>query len=76
MQITKINVFQLLNVLCKCGYKVEVAIIPSLNYTSEAHKKKFNVLYKQYHLGKMANGISRSDRKECKYYEAFDQWWH
>jgi hypothetical protein len=51
-----------------------IAIILGLNRTSEACKKKFNVLYKQYRLDKMANGISGSDRKECKYYEAFDQW--
>jgi hypothetical protein len=53
-----------------------IAIIPGLNCTSKAYKKKFNVLYKQYRLAKMANGISGSDHKECKYYEAFDQWWH
>jgi hypothetical protein len=52
------------------------AIIPGLNRKSEACKKKFNVLYKQSRLDKMANGISRSYRKEWKYYEAFDQWWH
>ena len=24
----------------------------------------------------MANGVSGSDRHECKFYDAFDQWWH
>ena len=33
-------------------------------------------MYKQHCLVKMANGIFRLDHKECKYYEAFDQWWH
>jgi hypothetical protein len=53
-----------------------VAVIPGLNRTAEACKKKFNVLYKQYRLDKMANGVSGSDRHECKFYDAFDQWWH
>ena len=53
-----------------------VAVIPGLNRTAEVCKKKFNVLYKQYQLDKMANGVSGSDRHECKFYNAFDQWWH
>ena len=24
----------------------------------------------------MANGVSGSDCHECKFYDAFDQWWH
>lgn len=53
-----------------------IAVIPGLNRTSEACKKKFNILFKQYRIDKLANGVSGSDRKECKFYEAFDQWWH
>lgn len=53
-----------------------LAVIPGLNRTSEACKKKFNILFKQYRLDKIANGVSGSDRKECKFYDAFDQWWH
>ena len=53
-----------------------IVVIPGLNRTAESCKKKFNVLYKQYRLDKMANGLSKSDRHKCKFYEAFDQWWH
>ena len=51
-----------------------VAVIPGLNRTAEACKKKFNVLYKQYRLDKMVNRVSGSDRHECKFYNTFDQW--
>ena len=53
-----------------------VVVTPGLNRTAEACKKKFNVLYKQYRLDKMVNGVSGSDHHECKFYDAFDQWWH
>lgn len=53
-----------------------LAVIPGLNRTAEACKKKFNILFKQYRHDKIANGVSGSDRKECKFYDAFDQWWH
>ena len=52
------------------------AVIPSLNRSSEACKKKFNLLYKAYKLAKMANDVSGSDHKECKFFEEFDQWWY
>ena len=51
-----------------------VAVIPGLNRTAEACKKKFNVLYKQYRLDKMVNRVSGSDRHEYKFYNTFDQW--
>ena len=51
-----------------------VVVIFGLNRTTEACKMKFNVLYKQYRLDKMANGVSVSDRYECQFYDAFDQW--
>ena len=50
-----------------------VAVNLGLNRTAEACKNKFKVLYKQYRLDKMANGVSGSDRHECKFYDAFDQ---
>jgi len=53
-----------------------VVIKYGLNRTAEACKKKLNVLHKQYRLDKMVNGVSGSDRHECKFYDAFDQWWH
>ena len=53
-----------------------VDVIPGLNQTAEACKKKFKVLYKHYRLDKMANVVSRSDRYKYKFYGAFDQWWH
>jgi hypothetical protein len=53
-----------------------VAVIHELNRTAETCKKKFNVLYKQYWLDKMTNGVSGSDRHEYKFYDVFDQWWH
>jgi hypothetical protein len=30
----------------------------------------------QYKTNKLANGISREERDECKFYESIDQWWH
>jgi len=30
----------------------------------------------QYKTNKLANGISRKERHECKFYESIDQWWH
>ena len=53
-----------------------IAVIPRLNRTVEACKKKFNSLYKLYKKVKLANGISGSDRLTCKFYNSFDQWWH
>jgi hypothetical protein len=53
-----------------------IAIIPGLNRSSEACQKKFNLLYKAYKLAKMANDVSGSNRKECKFFKEFDQWWH
>lgn len=53
-----------------------IAVIPGLNQTAKACKKKFNGLFKQYKEDKLTNGISGSDRRSCKYYDSFDQWWH
>lgn len=53
-----------------------IAVIPGLNRTAEACKKKFNSMYKLYKEDKVANGISGSNRHACKFYDSFDQWWH
>ena len=53
-----------------------IAVIPRLNRTAEACKKKSNSLYKLYKEDKLVNGISGSDRRTCKFYDSFDQWWH
>ena len=53
-----------------------VAVILGLNRTAESCKKKFNVFYKQYEFDKIVNGVSGSYHHECKFYDAFDQWWH
>ena len=39
-----------------------VAVSPGLNRIVKACKKKFNVLYEQSRLDKMANGVSGSNR--------------
>ena len=39
-------------------------------------QKEIQCLYKQFQLDKIANGVSGSDRHECKFYNAFDQRWH
>jgi hypothetical protein len=38
--------------------------------------KKFNMLFKQYKIDKIANNILREENHECKFYESIDQWWH
>jgi hypothetical protein len=34
--------------------------------------KKFNLLFKKYKIDKLANGILKEEKHECKFYE----WWH
>jgi hypothetical protein len=43
--------------------------------TTEACKK-FNMLFKQYKIDKLANNILREENHECKFYESIEQWWH
>lgn len=53
-----------------------LALIPGLNRTPEACKKKFNSIFKQYKVDKMSNGVSGERWHECKFYDSIDQWWH
>lgn len=53
-----------------------LALIPGLNRSTEACKKKFNNVFKQYKVDKMANIVSGEGRHECKFYDSIDQWWH
>jgi len=53
-----------------------IVVIPRLNKTAKACRKKFNSFYKLYKEEKLANGISGADYHVCKFYDSFDQWWH
>jgi hypothetical protein len=53
-----------------------LALIHGLNRSVEACKKKFNTLFKQYKVDKMANSVSGEGHHECKFYDSTDQWWH
>jgi hypothetical protein len=53
-----------------------LVLIPGLNRSTEACKKKFNTLFKQYKVDKMANSVSGEGRHECKFYDSIDQWRH
>jgi hypothetical protein len=37
-------------------------------------KKKFNLLFKQYKMGKLAIGVSRDEKHKCKFSKSIDQW--
>jgi hypothetical protein len=50
-----------------------LSLIPGLNKSAEACKKKFNTLFKQYKVDKMANSVSGEGRHECKFYDSIDQ---
>ena len=53
-----------------------LALIPGLNWTPKACKKKFNSIFKQYKVDKMSNIVSGERRHECKFYDSIDQWCH
>jgi hypothetical protein len=56
--------------------RLHARMLPKFNYTTQACRKKWNVIFKAYKDDKMAKGISGSARHESKYYEALDEWWH
>jgi hypothetical protein len=57
-------------------YACLLALIPRLNRSIETCKKKFNTLFKQYKVDKMANSVSGEGHHECKFYDSIDKWWH
>jgi hypothetical protein len=49
-----------------------LASIIGLLRTPIVYKRKFNAIYKQYKVDKIANKIIGNDRYECPFYNALD----
>jgi hypothetical protein len=53
-----------------------LAFIHGLSKYIEVCKKKFNTLFKQYKVDKMANNVLGEGCHECKFNDSIDLWWH